>query len=278
MILTRAAVIGACLMLVYSDVVAAQGGVADSVLKATGHWLDSADARSGLRWPAGCLTYPIFRTPRQRSPSCQVSDIPAPTRSDTARALSFRHRPRVAVRARWSAEAGRERRRRRQHSLPIVVGDWHRLIEAHRMSGQKDVGFVLASADVAGSSHADFALRCRKGVLEASLDARQSLGRGHSHAVAVRLWTRSTPDATLAARPRQHDAGRRRGPARRSRVRSHVGRLLPSRARGGATPSFPALRLRIRSGRGPGGRRAARERMQRDERRTMSARSRTASG
>ncbi len=184
MVLAKATVIGAGLVLAPFDAARAQGGVADSVLRATRHWIDSLDARSGRRWPAGCPSYSDFPYMATTIPGCQISGIPAPTSYDTARVLSFQHLESPFM------HAGPPRPVERldaADSIPIVVGDWHGLIEAHRLSGQKDVGFVLAPVDVAGSSHADFALRCRKGVLEALLEGQQSLGRGHSHAVIVRL-------------------------------------------------------------------------------------------
>ncbi len=146
--------------------------------------MDSVEARSGLRWHSGCLTYSDAPYLASTIASCQVSDIPAPTRYDTARVLSFRHLESPFVHA---GPPRPDENVDAADSIPIVVGDWHGLIEAHRVTGQKNVGFVLGSADAAGPSHADFALRCRKGVLEASLDGQQSLGRGRSHTVIVRL-------------------------------------------------------------------------------------------
>ena len=259
MVLAKATVIGAGLVLAPFDAARAQGGVADSVLRATRHWIDSLDARSGRRWPAGCPSYSDFPYMATTIPGCQISGIPAPTSYDTARVLSFQHLESPFM------HAGPPRPVERldaADSIPIVVGDWHGLIRGTPPKWPE------------GRRVRSRASR-RRGVVARRLRAPLSQGstRGIARGAAIAgarplscsdraVGSRSAPEGTLAARARQHDACIRRRPTRRSRVRSHAGRLLPSRARGCAATTCPALHLRVRSGWDPGGGHATRERMQ----------------
>lgn len=175
-------VISACLVLAHADVAAAQGAAADSVPRATRRWTDSAGAAARLRWNSGCPVHSEVWTPLILR--CQLSDAPTPILHDSLRTLSFRH---LASPFTLPGPPGRVERADVVDSIPIVVGDWHGLIEAHRASARKDVDFRLSSADALGSPRAALTLRCHEGALEASLESQQSFGRPRSHTVTVRF-------------------------------------------------------------------------------------------
>ena len=167
-------------MLAHADVAAAQGGGVGSVPTATKRSMDSVDKPARLRWNSDCPVYADFWTPLILG--CQLSDVPTPIVHDSVRTLSFQH---LASPFMLPGPPRRIESADVVDSIPIVVGDWHGLVEAHRADARKNVDFVLSSADALGSPRAALTLRCHDGVLEASLDSQQSFGRPRSHTVTV---------------------------------------------------------------------------------------------
>jgi hypothetical protein len=208
MVRIRVVVISACLVLAYAHVAAAQGGGADSVPRATRRLMDSVDEPARLRWNSDCPIYSDFWTPLILG--CQLSDVATPIVHDSVRTLSFQHLASPFIlggppRRVESADA--------VDSIPIVVGDWHGLIEAYRASGRKNVDFVLSSADALGSPRAALMLRCHGGALEASLESPRSFGPPRAHTVTVlfgaeppqtQRWAYGRDSTTLVVDGGQH--------------------------------------------------------------------------
>jgi len=169
MIPNRTVITGACLVLVLADVSSAQDRVADSVLKATKHRMDSLRMGDRLGWNSPNLPRGDFLNGSAPAviTADEVAQVPAPT-VDLSAPLTV---PSLAT----------------VDSVPVVVGNWRGVIETNRLTMQKDVTFFLASADAAVAGAATLALRCRKGKLDAYVDTEQVLGE--SHKVRVRLGT-----------------------------------------------------------------------------------------
>jgi hypothetical protein len=149
-------------------------GLADSLLKSNGRRTDSVDVESRLRWLSHCPYSDFFY-----ASTCVVSDLPASSPPGPLLRSEYVGL-KTAVGAVNHAEA-----RDAVDSIPIVIGEWHGVIEAHRVPARRDLAFVLLSANTTGA-RALFTVQCRSGRLEASLDVPASLRHGASQTVTAR--------------------------------------------------------------------------------------------